>query len=97
MLLFQMLHNKFGKEIGFKEGSQYSGLVKETKPRKKPVVAPSLGYKMKDLIEEALKASGNPVSFLTLLYLERFTVNGIHLHSSVICLTVVVLANGTAP
>ena len=70
MCLFQMLHNKFGKEFGLKENSPYSGLMKETKPRKKPVVAPSLGYKMKDLIEEALKASGNPVSFLACFCLE---------------------------
>jgi hypothetical protein len=67
-LCIEVLHNKFGKEFGLKEVSEYKGLVKTAKPRKKPsVLAPSLGLKMKDLITEALQATGNPVSFLTFL------------------------------
>ncbi|KAK7112630.1 hypothetical protein V1264_012060 [Littorina saxatilis] len=67
-----MLHNKFGKEFGLKEGSAYSGLVKTAKPRKKAVLAQSLGYKMKDIIEETLKASGNPSKGMVFSWLKKF-------------------------
>ncbi|KAL8607568.1 hypothetical protein ACOMHN_003487 [Nucella lapillus] len=73
MELFRhMLKNKFGKEFGLKENSPYMGLLKETKPRKKPVVAPSLGYKMRDLIQEALKASGNPAKGVMFAWVKKF-------------------------
>lgn len=64
MIPLQMVHEKFGKEFGVREDSVYNGLLKEAKARKKPVVlGQTLGLKMKDIVDEALKASGNPVSF----------------------------------
>lgn len=68
-----ILHNKFGKEFALKEASAYSGLVKEGKPRKKPtVVAPSLNFKLKELIDEALKASGNPSKGMIFSWVKKF-------------------------
>ena len=60
----QVIKDKFGKEVGIKESSPYKGLIKETKPKPKQmkVKAESLNKKMKDIIEEVLKETGNPVS-----------------------------------
>lgn len=64
------MRQKFGKGIGIKETSAYKGLLKEKKPKKKPTVqAESLRLKMKDIIDEALKESGNPVSFYLCLFI----------------------------
>lgn len=51
-----------------REDSIYKGQLKEKKLEKKATVkGQTLGLKMKDLVEEALKASGSPVSFCTVL------------------------------
>lgn len=59
---YRVIKDKFGKEVGIKESSPYKGLIKETKPKPKQmkVKAESLNKKMKDIIEEVLKETGNP-------------------------------------
>ena len=58
---------KFKKGFGVKESSPYNGLIKEKKIKKKvvkKVQAESLRLKMKDIIENAIREHGNPVSSL---------------------------------
>lgn len=58
----RVIKEKFGKEVGIKDTSPYKGLIRETKPKPKQmkVKAESLNKKMKDIIEEILKETGNP-------------------------------------
>ncbi|PVD38555.1 hypothetical protein C0Q70_01171 [Pomacea canaliculata] len=56
-----ILRTKLGNEFGVREDSIYKGQLKEKKLEKKATVkGQTLGLKMKDLVEEALKASGSP-------------------------------------
>ncbi|XP_014773825.1 heterochromatin protein 1-binding protein 3 [Octopus bimaculoides] len=69
----KIVRQKFGKGIGIKETSAYKGLLKEKKPKKKPTVqAESLRLKMKDIIDEALKESGNPKKGVRFHWLKQY-------------------------
>lgn len=72
-LFNRMLREKLGKEFGLKEDSVYKGLLKEGKKIKKPTAkAHTLGLKLKDIIEEALKASGNPTKGVRFAWIKKY-------------------------
>ncbi|XP_071128994.1 heterochromatin protein 1-binding protein 3-like [Mytilus edulis] len=56
--------DKFGKEFGIKESSPYKGLIREikAKPKSTKPKAESLTMKMRDIVEEILKETGNPTN-----------------------------------
>ncbi|CAG2231109.1 unnamed protein product [Mytilus edulis] len=56
--------DKFGKEFGIKESSAYKGLIREikAKPKSTKPKAESLTMKMRDIVEEILKETGNPTN-----------------------------------
>lgn len=66
IFFFQDVKDKFGKEFGIKESSPYKGLIREikAKPKSTKPKAESLTMKMRDIVEEILKETGNPVSIL---------------------------------